>query len=271
LKIFLALSVYTVYCLSHENRKTDKRAIPGRPHPRDARSTMPPLEVSAHGARDDSRGVVSTPRRADGGSVRGVDKEGKDMKTKKILAWHWTNGMKLRDGQPLKVGKLYTHTGKLEMCAIGYHASTDIRDALSYAPGFTVSRVECSGEMIIGNDKLVCTRRKAIWSFDAKKVVLAWSIRVATDAVKSAKKICHDPTWNIWADLWISGKNRTADAAYVAARVAARAAAYAAARAADAADAADAARAAAYAAAYAAAKKKYSSWLVIMIQKARKA
>ena len=171
---------------------------------------------------------------------------------KKILAWHFTNGMKLRDGQPLVVGKLYKHAGKLVMCESGYHASKDIRDALSYAPGFTVSRVECSGEVIEDTYKLVCTQRKALWSFDAKKVVLAWSMRVATDAVKTVKKIYRDEAWNRWADLWISGKDRSADAASYAADAASYAA-----------------YAAAHAEARAAAKKKYSRWLITMIEKAR--
>ena len=108
---------------------------------------------------------------------------------KKVLAWHFTNGMKLRDGQPLKVGKTYKYEGKLEMCAKGYHASVDIRDALSYAQGFQVSRVECSGDMEKQSDKLVCRNRKVIWTIDAKAIILKWSIRVATDAVKKAKKV----------------------------------------------------------------------------------
>jgi hypothetical protein len=167
------------------------------------------------------------------------------VKNKKVLAWHFTDGMKLRDGQPLKVGKTYKHTGELEMCVKGYHASIDIVDALSYAPGFTVSMVECGGKMERGADKLVCTERKALWCVDAKKIILAWSIRVATDAVKMAKKGCNDKAWNAWADLWISGEDRSY--AYATAAHAT----------------------AAYADAYA--QKKYSRWLVQMIEKARKA
>ena len=226
------------------------------------------------------------------------------MKGKKVLGWHFTNGMVLRDGQPLKVGKTYKYVGKLEMCAHGYHASEDILDALSYAPGFQVSRVECSGDMEKQNDKLVCRNRKVLWTLDAKKIIMRWSVRVATDAIKTAKKVCTDKAWNAWADLWISGKDRTAYAANAAANVAANAAnvaanvtSYAAANAANAAaNAANvaayvAAKAAAYAdtyaayvaanaaanaayvaanadtyAAYVAAKKKYSGWLVAMIE-----
>jgi hypothetical protein len=198
---------------------------------------------------------------------------------KKILGWHFTNGMVLRDGQPLKVGKTYKYVGTLEMCARGYHASEDIRDALSYGPGFQVSRVECSGDMEKQDDKLVCRNRKVLWTLDAKKIILKWSIRVTTDAVKTAKKVCNDKAWNAWTDLWISGKDRThaaAYAAYAAANAAAHVAhaayaAYAAANAAAdaAANAANAAAHAAAYAAYAAAKKKYSGWLVSMIEKVR--
>ena len=122
---------------------------------------------------------------------------------------HFTNGMKLRDGQPLKVGKTYKYEGELEMCAKGYHASVDIVDALYYAPGFQVSRVECSGDMKKQSDKLVCRNRKVLWTLDAKAIILKWSIRVATDAVKMVRKTSTDKAWNAWADLWISGKDRT--------------------------------------------------------------
>ena len=178
----------------------------------------------------------------------------------KVLAWHFTNGMKLRDGQPLKVGKVYKHVGPLEMCATGYHASIDIRDALSFAPGFTVSRVECRGEMEQQSDKLVCRERKVLWTMDAKKIILKWSTRVATDAVKMVRKTSTDKAWDTWADMWISGKYRT----YAAAKAAASAA-----YAASAANAAYAASYAAYADANAA-RKKYSGWLVAMIEKGRK-
>jgi hypothetical protein len=223
------------------------------------------------------------------------------MKQTKVLAYHFTDGMKLRDGQQLKVGRLYKHIGELEMCVSGYHASIDILDALSYAPGFTVSRVECSGKIEQQNDKLVCSQRKALWTLDAKKIILKWSIRTATDAIKRVKKTCNDKAWNAWADLWISGKDRTYAAANavaaaanavdanVAAYASSNVAAYAGANAAaaNAADANVAANVAAYAYASvvaanavaanavaaaadaAKAKKKYSDWLVSMIEKAR--
>ncbi len=168
--------------------------------------------------------------------------------SKKVLAWHFTNGMKLRDGTDLVSGKTYRYAGEIEMCVRGYHASRDIRDALSYAPGFQVSRVECSGRIEEGEDKLVCSTRKVLWTLNAEKIILAWSIRVATDAVRTAKKVCEDKAWNAWADLWISGKDRSyaANAAAANAAAAYAAAAYAA--------------YAAYAAAYAAANAAYAAY-----------
>ncbi len=210
------------------------------------------------------------------------------MNTTKVLAWHFTAGMKLRDGQPLVVGKTYRHTGELEMCMRGYHASIDIRDALSYAPGFQVSRVECSGDMVKQSDKLVCRNRKVLWTLEAKAIILKWSMRVATDAVKIAKKVCTNKAWNAWAELWISGKDRSyaaADAAsaaysaYAYAASAAYSAAYSAASAANSAAysayayAAASASAAASAASAAAdarekASKKYTKWLLDAIESA---
>ena len=69
---------------------------------------------------------------------------------KKILAWHF-----LRDDGKLnypphtlvEVGKTYSAVGDLEMCANGMHASERILDALNYAPGAIICRVELSGEI----------------------------------------------------------------------------------------------------------------------------
>jgi hypothetical protein len=105
-----------------------------------------------------------------------------------ILGWHFTDGVKLRDGQELVVGKLCRHEGPLVMCDRGYHASVDSVDALYHAPGFTVSRVQCGGEIIRGDDKLVCSERRALWVMNVKTIVLDWTVRVTIDALKQVKK-----------------------------------------------------------------------------------
>jgi len=81
-----------------------------------------------------------------------------------VLAWHWTNGETLRNGDPVPdVGETLVHDGPVEMCRSGLHASRRILDALRYAPGDVVHRVECDGVVAEDDDKLVCTERTILW------------------------------------------------------------------------------------------------------------
>ena len=98
---------------------------------------------------------------------------------KKILAWHFTDGLKLRDGQQLEVGKTYTHSGKVKICESGYHASERLIDALKYAPGAQVSRVECWGSVKTESDKLVARNRTVLWTMDATMILHEFAYRVA--------------------------------------------------------------------------------------------
>ncbi len=86
---------------------------------------------------------------------------------KQVLAWHFTNGWRLRDRQKLVVGKTYTHTGDVKICSSGLHASIRLLDALKYAPlrsGLVISRVECSDIRDLHSDKFVCATRRVIAS-----------------------------------------------------------------------------------------------------------
>ena len=79
--------------------------------------------------------------------------------------------------RPLKVhrGQILRHRGPLELCKKGLHASIKPLDALKYAPGSVVCRVECSGEVIYGEDKLVCSRRRVLWIEDASRVLCEYA------------------------------------------------------------------------------------------------
>jgi hypothetical protein len=185
------------------------------------------------------------------------------MKTKKmkvIRAYHFV-GATLRDGSPVPPdGEWIHHEGKIKLCVSGFHASKDPFDALQYAPAATLCLVECSGEIIEGNDKIVCSSRRII-----KRVNVTDLLRLF--ARKQALSVIH--LWNApdivreyletgdeskRAAAWAAARDAAWDAAWDAARDAARAAARDAAW--DAAwDAArDAARAAARAAAWDAAR-----------------
>jgi hypothetical protein len=152
---------------------------------------------------------------------------------KPILAWHFV-GKTLRDGTAIpKDGEWLHYTGSLKMCTSGLHASRDPFDALRYAPGNTLCLVECKGEVIEGDDKLVCSSRRIVARMDAAEMLRYF-------ARMQALSVVH--LWDapdVVLDYLMTGEN--ADAARAAAAAAA-----------------DAARAAAYAYAYAYAAYAYA-------------
>ncbi|MEQ1890701.1 MAG: hypothetical protein ABL951_16235, partial [Alphaproteobacteria bacterium] len=56
-----------------------------------------------------------------------------------------------------------------------------------------------------GCKSLITTRR-----IDVPKVTLT---QIVAFGILSAKQVCDDPVWNRWADDWLNGKDRTAEAA----------------------------------------------------------
>jgi hypothetical protein len=65
----------------------------------------------------------------------------KELVTKTVMAWHFTNGERIsHTGEPL-VHRTYTVDPPLELCARGLHASRNPMDALRLGPGLHVSRV----------------------------------------------------------------------------------------------------------------------------------
>ena len=188
------------------------------------------------------------------------------MTEEKILAWHFTEGRTLRDGQPLEVGKTYTHEGEIKICESGYHASRRLIDALRYAPGAQISRVECWGDVQEQDDKLVARNRTVLWTIDATMILHEFACRVAEIALS---KVTNPDPRSLAAikakRKWMKGKisDKDLDAAESAAGSAAestvRRAAWAAARSAAWAAAGSAAWAAAESAAWAAAESAAES------------
>src|ERR1035437_4089048 len=179
----------------------------------------------------------------------------KSVRRKTWLGWHFadeTETLRFGDGRKIKVGTTHKVNCKPVLCESGLHASKTVFEALQYAPGNILFRVNLGGEIVHGGDKSVATERSYIARIDAEPILREF-------ARKCTLKVIH--LWNCprivkeyleigdetkraaaWAPAW--------DAAWDAPRNAARAAARAAAR-----DAAwDSARAAAGAAAWAAAR-----------------
>ena len=89
----------------------------------------------------------------------------------KILAWHFVENT-LRDGQPIpEDGVTLSHEGRVTICRSGLHASRNLIDALNYAPGATICRVECWGDVTEEDDKLVSRNRKILWRVDGEQLL----------------------------------------------------------------------------------------------------
>ena len=113
--------------------------------------------------------------------------------------------------------------------------------------------VACEGQLKCGVHALKIVEEIAI-------PVLTIEQRVKF-AILCAKQVCKDDAWNAWADKWLSGEDRAAEAAR-----AARAARAAEAARAEAAGAAWAAARVAWAAAWAAAEAARAAWAADLIQ-----
>ena len=133
------------------------------------------------------------------------------------LAWHFV-GERLRDGRLIPSdGEWLTHGGNIVLCQSGLHASLDPWDALRYAPGETLCLVECDGNVMYSDDKLVCARRRIVRRLDATEV-LRYFARI------QAASVLH--LWDapdVVIDYLMTGDESTWDAAWDAARAAARA------------------------------------------------
>ena len=196
--------------------------------------------------------------------------------------YHFT-GDTLRDGRPIpKPGVWLKHDGPIVPCASGLHASEHPFDALTFAPGKMLHKVQLRGEITAhGNptDKHCARERRIVATIDAENVLRCFARRVALAAVKrhwpEAPRVVveylktGDETKRAaardaaGAAAWAAARDAAGDAA----RAAARAAAWDAARAAAGAAAWDAAGAAARDAAWDAAKRKQRDLFKRMVNK----
>ena len=219
---------------------------------------------------------------------------------KSVLAWHFT-GDKLRNGEAIpKQGEWLEIDGKPIMCKRGLHASRHPYDALKHAPGAALHRVRLDGTILIGNDKLVATRRKIIWTlppeimqplmwdfvrYCARSVLHLWDapdvvkqyLKTGDESLKAAslaasratlRAASRDASWDASrAALWDASRDASRAASWAASGAASwdasRAAVWAASRAAS--------QAASWDASGAAEESKHRKYILAAIIKERKA
>ncbi len=179
-----------------------------------------------------------------------------------MKAWYFSQtNRKLRynDNRLIHTGRTHKVTCEPILCKQGLHGSKRIIDALLYAPGECVWRVDLAGKMDTGSDKIAATERKYLWGYNATDVLGEFSRKCALDVIHlwDAPQVVIDylktGDESIGAAAMAAARDAARDAAWDAAGAAAMAAAGAATRDATRAAARDAAWDAAWDAAMAAA------------------
>jgi hypothetical protein len=155
------------------------------------------------------------------------------------LAWHFVHESRrtavYRDGIPeytgpaVEPGLVQRIEGTPICCERGLHASLRAIDALAYAPGPIVCRVELDGEIAHQHDKCAAQVRRVLWVADATRALHEFALECAESVLHL---VPHE--YSIAAALaihvkrlWLDGEADDADLA--AASAAARDAAWAAA------------------------------------------
>ena len=177
-----------------------------------------------------------------------------------MQAWHFLPADKKLangDGRLVRVGKTFKcDPDSLELCKTGFHGSKRIIDALQYARGPIICKVELGGRILKGDDKCVASERTVIAMADATNTLHEMACWAAEQALKLIDKPDPRSVAAIQAKRkWLRGEITDAElnAAWAAAGAAAG----------DAAD--DAADAAAWAAAGDAARAAQNKQLTKMV------
>ena len=78
-----------------------------------------------------------------------------------MICWHFlpANRMTRWNSQLVTVGQTLISPDSLKLCESGLHASVKALDALQYAPGPIICRVELGGKIVQDKDKCVASKR----------------------------------------------------------------------------------------------------------------
>ena len=91
------------------------------------------------------------------------------------------------DNRPIEVGTTHTVEGTPKLCSNGLHASVNILDAVSYAPGHHLYLVELSGEMDVGDGKVSAQSRTYIAYYNAEELLREFARKQALINIEKIK------------------------------------------------------------------------------------
>jgi hypothetical protein len=131
-----------------------------------------------------------------------------------MLAWHFLRDDRRLSYHPhtlVEVGKKLTVKPPLELCRWGLHASKRALEALQYAPGPIACRVELSGEILEGDDKVCATERTVLQMVDATNVLHEFACWCAEQALLREREAGREPDPRSWAAIdakrkWLRGE-----------------------------------------------------------------
>ena len=145
------------------------------------------------------------------------------------LYYHFTSN-KLRDGRPIPpTNEWLVHEGEVIMCTSGLHASEQPYDALQYAPGHILHRVELDDVIDTQDDKVVARRRKIVATIDAAELLHAFARKQALSVIHLwncpaiTKQYLETGDVSMQYAAWSAARSAAQYAAQNAARSAARA------------------------------------------------
>jgi hypothetical protein len=124
----------------------------------------------------------------------------------KVLGWLW-----LPAHAKIRVGQTLTAEGPLELWGNGLHASQRALDALQYAEGTTICRVELSGEILEGQDRLCAQHCKVLAIADATTVLHEFVCWCAEQDLLREREAGREPNERSWAAVetkhkWLKGE-----------------------------------------------------------------
>lgn len=104
-----------------------------------------------------------------------------------MQGWYFSDKsrcLRYGDGRAITLYQKHVVEGPLAFCERGLHASECAFDALSYAPGPVLWRVELSGDILQGDDKACATERAYIaGGIDITDALCAFARRCALDVI----------------------------------------------------------------------------------------
>jgi hypothetical protein len=135
-----------------------------------------------------------------------------------IKAWHFSDtNRRLRygDNRRILLRKTLTVDVRPHTCHTGLHASIELTDAIKYAPGPILFRVDIGGQIAYGGDKICGTERTALWSLDVRDVIRKHALRMLVGhpsirrTLAAGKQISNRQYWHVYGGYTFDHDGRT--------------------------------------------------------------